>query len=203
MCGPYPARMGQISPPFMVTACNAVLASSDLYLCLEMNLPAGCCKRFTRFVKHPAHAVRRWGKEMLRPVATVAHKVRAWSLCGGREDSQKKFIKTKEIRAGTHCSTISGQMLRLFRGQPASRSPGRIGSPRPQTRLCRPPSVAAFAINNRAGATVPYRSGAHVARMPGAAGKNLWEHTRGADGILCFRGAHCIGRVIGLAVRMT
>ena len=36
----------------MVTACNAVLASSDPYLCLEMILPADCCKRFTQFVKH-------------------------------------------------------------------------------------------------------------------------------------------------------
>lgn len=183
MCGPYPARMADLAP---------------LYdHCMQ------CGPGFFRPVSLPGDEP---ACRLLQAVHTICQA--PGSCCASlrgrnRVDSQKNPLKPRRFGPGRIVAQFRAKCLDFSGASqpPAARTGSRLPGPKPGSAgrhrwlLC--------AINNRAGATVPYRSGAHVARMPGAAGKNLWEHTRGADGILCLHGAHCIGRVIGLAVRMT
>lgn len=190
MCGPYPARRADLC---------------SLYdHCMQ------CGPGFFRPVSLPGDEPAR---RLLQAVHTICQA--AGSCCASlrgrnRVDSQKNPLKPRRFGPGRIVAQFRAKCLDFSGASqpPAARAGSGLPSPKPGSasrhRWLLSRSIIAQALLCHTGAERSgCRSGAHVARMPGAAGKNLWEHTRGADGILRFHGARCIGRVIGLAVRMT
>lgn len=151
MCGPYPARRADLCSLYD----HRMQCGPGFFRPVSLPGDDPACslrKPVQTICQAPGSCCAPLGKEMLRPVATVAHKVRFWSLCGGRENSQKNPLKPRRFGPGRIVAQFRAKCLDFSGASqpPTARAGSGLPGPKPGSAgrhrwlLC--------AINNRAGA---------------------------------------------------